>query len=87
MYACASRVNGDCCTNPLPGRRTLAEGRILAAVKRDLRDPAVLTEVEQCMSLSRLRVAMSRRFNGPSRKPDRGPRRRRRIGALWACPK
>ena len=51
-YACASHVNGDCCTNHIRVRRTLAEERILASIKRDLRDPAVLTEVERRVSLA-----------------------------------
>jgi DNA invertase Pin-like site-specific DNA recombinase len=44
-YACASYLNGNACTNHIRVRRTLVEERILATVKRDLRDPAVLQEV------------------------------------------
>jgi site-specific DNA recombinase len=46
-YVCASHKNGAACTNGIRVARTLAEVRILASVKRDLRDPAVIAEVER----------------------------------------
>ena len=46
-YACASQVNGAACANTIRVARTLAEDRILASVKADLRDPEVIAEAER----------------------------------------
>ncbi len=46
-YACASYLNGRACENHIRVARTVAEDRILASVKADLRDPAIVAEVER----------------------------------------
>ena len=46
-YACASHLNGAACTNTTRVARTLAETRILASVKSDLRNPEVIAEAER----------------------------------------
>jgi site-specific DNA recombinase len=45
-YACASHVNGGACSNRLRVGRTFVENRLMASVKADLRDPAIVAEVE-----------------------------------------
>ena len=69
-YACASHINGAACTNTIRVSRTLAEERILASVKADLRDPEVIAEAER-----RFARAMGERM-----KPD--PRAVARIAEL-----
>jgi hypothetical protein len=59
-YACASYLQGRACTNNIRVRRTLVEERILASVKHDLRDPAVLEEVTR-----RFAAALAERAKGP----------------------
>jgi site-specific DNA recombinase len=49
-YACASYLNGHACSNNIRVRRRWAEERILDSVKADLRDPAVVTEIERRMA-------------------------------------
>jgi site-specific DNA recombinase len=46
-YACASHINGAACTNTIRVARTLAEDRILASVRADLRNPEVIAEAER----------------------------------------
>jgi hypothetical protein len=48
-------------------RRTLAEERILTSVKCDLRDPAVLTDVERRVSLALAQRAKAPRFDQGAR--------------------
>jgi len=51
-YVCASFKNGAARSNGIRVGRTLAEARILASVKRDLRDPAIVAEVERRYALA-----------------------------------
>jgi hypothetical protein len=59
-YVCASAKNGAACSNRIRVPRTLVEERILASVKHDLRDPAVLEEVSRCVA-----GALAERAKGP----------------------
>jgi DNA invertase Pin-like site-specific DNA recombinase len=75
-YACASYLNGHACTNHIRVRRIWAEDRILDSVRRDLRDPEVIAEVER-----RVIRALAR----PTPEPDTGRRiadLQRQVGNL-----
>ena len=65
-YQCASHINGDACDNSLSVRRLLVESRILEGVKADLRDPAIISEIED-----RLQRALNAR---PKAKANSAPR-------------
>lgn len=67
-YLSASAKNGGACSNRIRVARTLAETRILAAVKRDLRDQAVLEEVSRRFAAALTAGAVDR----PLRQGDRG---------------
>jgi len=64
-YACASWINGKACSNRLQVRRDLVERLLLAQVKEDLSDPAIVAHVEKELR-RRLKV----------RKPKTDPARR-----------
>jgi DNA invertase Pin-like site-specific DNA recombinase len=76
-YACASHVNGAACTNTIRVARTLAEDRILASVKADLRDPAVIAEAER-----RFARAMAERMKPDTRALARIAELEREVGNL-----
>ena len=71
-YVCASHKNGACCPNGIRVVRTLAETRILASVKHDLRDPAFVAEVQRSFGLAAAARA----------KLERGDHSAARIGEL-----
>lgn len=61
-YGCASNKGGGAaaCSNSITVMRSLAESKIIDSVKRDLRSPVVIAEIE-----SRLRKAMKAKANQP----------------------
>lgn len=46
IYACASHWNGAACSNDINVSKTLVQSVMLAGIKADLRDDAIVTEVE-----------------------------------------
>jgi hypothetical protein len=76
-YACAGRLNGRACSNRLAVRRELVEAILLAEIKQDLSDPAIVNYV--CRELTRRlqtkapKVDRRRCMNWPSRSTTWSP--------------